>query len=309
MTESYSWLGDNLMSETRAFADGTADSRRDHTGTIEYVHGGGMDMPLGMVRNGTGVTLHSTYRGLYAFGTGSNGRKVDEHAAEWPGNNRRAGLGGVDHRHWKWYGQLVASGTDATGLLYRRARYYDPENGQFTQPDPIGQLGGLNVFGFADGDPVNLTDPFGLCVGGLPCPKWLRTTASIGVSYTPIVGDVVDVVGGIARRDLLTGESIGGTERILVIATLIPGVSGAGARGAFRGIKKLSAKDLRNVRIHKAKKVLLGKEAKYFNLSIENGELIATPVRKGERDNIHLGYTLQQLEEEFPRNTGRRRWR
>jgi peptidoglycan L-alanyl-D-glutamate endopeptidase CwlK len=35
--------------------------------------------------------------------------------------------------------------------------------GRFTQPDPIGLAGGLNLYGFAGGDPVNFSDPFGLC--------------------------------------------------------------------------------------------------------------------------------------------------
>lgn len=35
--------------------------------------------------------------------------------------------------------------------------------GQFTQTDPIGLAGGMNLYGFADGDPVNFDDPFGLC--------------------------------------------------------------------------------------------------------------------------------------------------
>jgi hypothetical protein len=34
---------------------------------------------------------------------------------------------------------------------------------RFTQPDPIGLAGGLNLYGFAGGDPVNFSDPFGLC--------------------------------------------------------------------------------------------------------------------------------------------------
>ena len=33
----------------------------------------------------------------------------------------------------------------------------------FTQQDPIGLAGGLNLYGFANGDPVNFSDPFGLC--------------------------------------------------------------------------------------------------------------------------------------------------
>ena len=35
--------------------------------------------------------------------------------------------------------------------------------GQFTQIDPIGLAGGLNLYGYANGDPVNFDDPFGLC--------------------------------------------------------------------------------------------------------------------------------------------------
>ncbi len=32
----------------------------------------------------------------------------------------------------------------------------------FTQEDPIGLAGGLNLYGFAGGDPINFYDPFGL---------------------------------------------------------------------------------------------------------------------------------------------------
>jgi hypothetical protein len=35
--------------------------------------------------------------------------------------------------------------------------------GQFTQEDPIGIAGGLNLYGYANGDPINFSDPFGLC--------------------------------------------------------------------------------------------------------------------------------------------------
>jgi uncharacterized protein RhaS with RHS repeats len=52
---------------------------------------------------------------------------------------------------------------DASGQMYMRNRYYDPASGQFTQPDPIGLAGGLNAYGFAAGDPVSYSDPYGLC--------------------------------------------------------------------------------------------------------------------------------------------------
>ncbi len=34
-------------------------------------------------------------------------------------------------------------------------------SGRFTQEDPIGLSGGLNLYGFAAGDPINNSDPFG----------------------------------------------------------------------------------------------------------------------------------------------------
>ncbi|WP_144235416.1 RHS repeat domain-containing protein, partial [Snodgrassella alvi] len=48
-----------------------------------------------------------------------------------------------------------------TGLHYNTFRYYDPDIGRFTQPDPIGLLGGFNLYQYA---PNGLTwiDPRGL---------------------------------------------------------------------------------------------------------------------------------------------------
>ncbi|MER5887163.1 RHS repeat-associated core domain-containing protein, partial [Streptomyces sp. NPDC001941] len=49
---------------------------------------------------------------------------------------------------------------DPTGLYHFEARYYDPNVGRFTQPDPSGQE--KNPYLYADGDPVNRIDPNGL---------------------------------------------------------------------------------------------------------------------------------------------------
>jgi len=61
-----------------------------------------------------------------------------------------------------WMGSLVLDNQDASGLMYRRNRYYDPHAGRFTQEDPIGLAGGVNAYGFAEGDPVSYGDPYGL---------------------------------------------------------------------------------------------------------------------------------------------------
>lgn len=48
-----------------------------------------------------------------------------------------------------------------TGLHYNRFRYYDPDMGMFTTRDPIGLIGGDNVFQYAP-NPTSWIDPFGL---------------------------------------------------------------------------------------------------------------------------------------------------
>ncbi len=63
-----------------------------------------------------------------------------------------------------WHGTLIEQKRDGSGLLYKRNRLVDPSSGRFTQEDPIGLEGGLNLYGFANGDPVNFADPFGLKV-------------------------------------------------------------------------------------------------------------------------------------------------
>lgn len=50
-----------------------------------------------------------------------------------------------------------------TGLLYYGYRYYNPETGRWLSLDPIGEKGGLNLYGFVGNDLVNHLDPFGLC--------------------------------------------------------------------------------------------------------------------------------------------------
>jgi len=49
-----------------------------------------------------------------------------------------------------------------TGLLCLTHRYYDPGTGKFINRDPIGYDGGMNLYGFCEGNPVNDCDPSGL---------------------------------------------------------------------------------------------------------------------------------------------------
>jgi RHS repeat-associated protein len=51
---------------------------------------------------------------------------------------------------------------EETGLCYNRHRYYDPESGRYISADPIGLLGGLNPFRYAENQPTRMVDPSGL---------------------------------------------------------------------------------------------------------------------------------------------------
>jgi RHS repeat-associated protein len=53
--------------------------------------------------------------------------------------------------------------TEKNGLLHMRARYYSPDLMRFLNADPIGFSGGSNWYSYADGNPISMSDPFGLC--------------------------------------------------------------------------------------------------------------------------------------------------
>jgi RHS repeat-associated protein len=111
----------------------------------------------------------------------------------WPAPIRGAYHQG-DATGGDWVGSVIPGMQDASGLLYKRNRYYNPQTGQFTQPDPIGLAGGLNTYGFAQGDPVSYADPYGLCPnigrdfkcpGGFSPDEYDRIATTISSSLTP----------------------------------------------------------------------------------------------------------------------------
>jgi RHS repeat-associated protein len=177
------------------------------SGRVLYVHAGGIDQPLGLLRMDYGMDFtaptlivpHADWRGAYEMGT-FNGEPSNCHGVwmlanevvqhdssghmtypaqgstadlfqdrcmeiDFPGKhmgmtrllNRPTVAGQV-----AWMGSLVQDAQDASGLMYRRNRFYDPVSGRFTQEDPIGLAGGVNSYGFAAGDPVSYSDPYGL---------------------------------------------------------------------------------------------------------------------------------------------------
>ena len=94
---------------------------------------------------------------------------------------------------------------EETGLHYNFFRYYDPEIGRFTQQDPIGLLGGLNLYAFG----FNIQEWFDHL--GLACQpvtsKGVPTAAGYAVGQS---GNAISAAGGITQ----TVKHAPGTARI-----------------------------------------------------------------------------------------------
>ena len=145
-------------------------------GSVEYLNGPTLDEPLEI----QGIQPYRTWRGLIDGGQCLDGTCGNSGVIDYPGLTYEAYLTvrpSGQSAPVSWHGSLFAEGIDDGGLMYRRNRYYDPTTGRFTQEDPLGLGGGMNAYGFGNGDPVNFSDPFGLCV---PLPGCLLAAAAAG---------------------------------------------------------------------------------------------------------------------------------
>lgn len=232
------WDGAQLLGETRAPGqDGLNSGQLDQLfgsppnyGVVGYVHhhSGGWDEPLALM---DGRVLNRNWRGLPESSQLFDGTAPDCSMGLNPGTCmtvawptevgpyfRRPIPGPQSAIVPTWLGSLAANGATGSGRLHRRFREYDPATGQFTNEDPIGLAGGANLYGFANGDPVNFGDPFGLQ------PAWLVGLARLGpvlASAGRWIASQWDRIRGVAQSPALqqaTQQVAVGTSRVLTIA-------------------------------------------------------------------------------------------
>lgn len=151
-TTQYVYAGDDVQLEL----DGAENVE------ARYSYLPGTDRPHSVVRTG------STY--YYARGRTNSVAGLFDEAGQVVNRYRYAPWGraesaveGVENAY-RFAGRRYDA---STGLYYNRARYYDPGLARFISRDPLGLAAGLNPFVYAGNDPVNATDPSGMC------PTWL----------------------------------------------------------------------------------------------------------------------------------------
>ena len=149
-----------------------------------YVHGVGLLYEVnetGGAETGT-ATYHYDYRGSTVALTDGDGNVTDR--IEYSPYGMTTCRTGANDTPFLFNGRYGVQ-TDANGLLYMRARYYNPYLCRFLNPDPVGFAGGLNFYAYADGNPVSLIDPFGLSAVG----DYFYDVGQVFVGYGQAIGD------------------------------------------------------------------------------------------------------------------------
>ena len=130
-------IGDATQNAYLTGPDGLPVERIDPKGDVAYYH-------------------HDQLGSTRAL-TGSNGSVVITYTYDPYGNVTPSNT--TDSNPFQFAGQY----TDvSTGLIYMRARWYDPTTGQFLSTDPAAAATN-EIYAFADDDPINAIDPTGLC--------------------------------------------------------------------------------------------------------------------------------------------------
>ena len=122
----------------------------------------------------------------------------------------------------------------ANNLYYFRARFYNTTVGRFISEDPLGFAGGINLYGYALDDPLDLSDPSGEFLPLIP--------AAVIAGF--VVGAGVDIAtqyfekgsfGAISWKEVLFNGATGALGAGLGVATLGLGIGAQVAINAAAG--------------------------------------------------------------------------
>jgi RHS repeat-associated protein len=165
----YDGLGRRIQRTTSAGAseryvydgnDALLDLNADWSVATTYFNGLGIDDHLRQSNSTTGVSYFLTdHLGSTNALTDVNGNVVEQSAYDSFGNS-----GGSTRTR---YGYTGRERDPDTGMLYYRARFYDPQLGRFISEDPAGLMADINAYAYVGNDPIQWADPSGLCSCGV----------------------------------------------------------------------------------------------------------------------------------------------
>ena len=173
-----------------------------------------------------------TIQNWYAFGSGPNdvlnqinvtGSTRATYIPDIQGSivaSLDASSGTLTKTGYQTYGESsVTSGTfrytgaridaETNGLYDFRARMYSPTLGRFMQADPIGFVGGINLYAYVNNDPLNLLDPYGLSPDS-------PSTVGASTLALPGIGTAGDILSG---ASLGVGAVTGAVASVILLAT------------------------------------------------------------------------------------------
>ena len=123
--------------------------------TVEYINGPGIDKKLRQVSSSSGpLYFLRDHLGSTVALLGPTGSVVERIQYDAYGAST-----GSAFTRYLYTGREFDS---ATGLIFSRARYYDPKLQRFLGEDPVGPGSGTNFYEHCNGNPVQCIDPTGL---------------------------------------------------------------------------------------------------------------------------------------------------
>jgi RHS repeat-associated protein len=146
-----------------------------------FTHGPGIDEPLIMTKaDGANYYYHADGLASIRALTGDNAQIVETYSYKAYGQptiKDRAGAVFDKSTVGNPYLFTARELDSESGLYYYRARYYDWQRGAFTQEDPIGFEGGVNLYIYVANNPLIFTDAFGEAVDIDVFVRWLINNA------------------------------------------------------------------------------------------------------------------------------------
>ncbi len=188
--------------------------------------------------DGTYRTFHFDLRGSITAITDMDGNVTDRfHYAPYGELVERTGTTNTPFLYSGMYGVM----TDENGLYYMRARYYNPDIKRFINQDILqGKIAdgrSLNRYVYSNGNPVSLTDPFGLCPE--LTPSFIGHTILDVLGFIPGLGEVFDLIN--AGWYLAEGDYMNAA---LSAASMIPVIGSVVGQGLKWGGRAFRAADI-----------------------------------------------------------------